>query len=380
MYFLRNIFSSLISFFLVPLCIIFIIANSFFGVFLNAENFKSVLKKNDTYNRLAQDVIPTLLVNIATNVDSEAAIPPKALGDIIAKVDKKALATDLEKVVNSTYDFVTSDTKHFETRIDLTQYTTPIAANLKQSLADYYNNLPTCTPVEEAEITQNFSNTLKCRLNGLDVTKYLEALKIDDLVAEMKTGFPTELIINEKKVSTYPETALFEDKTVNKDQENFKGSVLLNLQKTIQSYRIGTSRLVITILVLFILLALTRIPNLGSICKWLSSALFAASILPFSGSTLLLYFLKPDFFKSALNSLIGKDFGSDFQTALVALVSDNLSAFSNKVFQQMQLLSLISIVIAIVLYALYFFLERRSNQKSKKTLDEVLQTTHNIGN
>src|SRR3972149_3143499 len=105
MNFLRNLISGLISFFLVPLIIIFLVANSFFGVLLKPENFKGVLKTNDTYNRLASKVIPSLLVNIAGNSDSQSGVPPKALDTIISKIDKKVLAADLEKAVNSTYDF-----------------------------------------------------------------------------------------------------------------------------------------------------------------------------------------------------------------------------------------------------------------------------------
>lgn len=375
---LRNLVASLITFFLVPLLLIWILASSVFGTLTNHKEVKSILSYNQTFSKLASPIIPTLLINSLTAQASENLVPGQVINLVIDKIDKQALATDLEQTFDTTYDYLVSDKTTFEKKVDLTKYTKTIADNLKPSYESYFQALPTCTASEEKSIGQTIDSTLKCRPKNLDVKAYLNKLEVESLVTDINSNLPTQLIINENEIKTYPETTVLNSESLTTQKEN-KASPIANLKKIFHSYESNISLIFLATIFLSLILAAVRLPSLGSASKWLSSAFFSASLLPLVGATLLRTIFTPKFFQNSLVNLTGADLSSKFGSTLINLAADNVAAVAQKILGTMQTYSLILIIIAIVLFALSFFFNNFLNQEVKKPLDEIITPSHNIG-
>lgn len=376
---LRNLFSGLITFFLVPLLITYLVVSGIFGVLLNQTAFEETLNKNNTYSRLATKIVPPLIINLASKNEDQEFIPSETLENIISKVDKNVLATDLEKVINDIYKYVTTNQQNFETKIGLETYTTVIKDNLKPALINYYESLPACTAAEEKSFENNFSAEIKCKSNKISSTKFVQLLEVDGVIEELKNNFPTTLIITEKKISTFPQTNILQDDTLNTKPKTTPEPILINIQKALKVYKSSEKLLIMIVISLIFLLVISRLKNISSSCKWVASAFFSASFLPLGMATLLLYFIKADFFQNTLIRYFGFNYSDSLQKESIALISDNLFTFSQKILQSIQFKSFLVIVIAIVLYGIFLILKYLDKHKANKPLDAVSKSTHNIG-
>lgn len=346
------------------------------GVLLNSQTFKKTLEETSTYQKLSTQIVTPLLINNLGNEESQTIFPKEVVAAIILKVDKNQLASDIEKVINPIYDYIIGEKESFLTTVDLKPYTSTIKNNLKISIVDFYQSLSVCTEAQAQETIANPEKFPTCQISGVDSAQLIKNYNIDQIVAATDT-LPTSITVTEGKITTVPMTNLFNNS--NSPPEDFFSTLTDNfksLRNLITYERQAETFLFVIIIFLFVLLAITRFPNLASIFKWFGSAVFSGTILPLVFATIMLIGLKPDTLEKAV---LGNNQNlPEFQKNLTSLVSTDFTAFGIKILKGIQLESFVLIIIAIALYLTHLFLEHRNKVQPQKPLDVTIPPTHNI--
>lgn len=358
--FLRNSFSGLVSFILVPAVVASLLIFGFANVFLNKDNFNSVLRENNTFVRVSQNVVPSLLVNLGNQEGTGNRLPPDVIISVVKNIDKTQLAKDLELLVTSAHSYVIGETDSFTTRIEVESYVTPLRENLKPELTKYINSLPVCTKEQEAEManSEDGQSTISCRPEGKTTEQILSDLEIDRIVDSLAKESPKALIFTENEVRTDPQV-------IKLDELNKKPTgkpALQGLRETVGHLRSSQTLVLSIAILLVIVLFATRLPNFASGFKWLSSALFSASIFPLVIGVLLFIFAKPDMLEDPIGSLAGLRENSELQTTLRSLAADSVAGFVGRFSQSLILSSIVLVSVAIVLYLVSFFLHKRTEK------------------
>lgn len=369
--FLRNVFSSLLSFILVPTIVALVFIFSITSVFLNKETFIATLKTNNTFSRIAQDIVPQILVSLGNNEEAQAQIPNEVIVRVVKNLDKSQLSKDLELLVANAHDYVTGKSTSFSTRIAVEPYVKPLSENLQPEVTKYIESLPLCSSAQEQQyLTAEDGRSLSCKPSSKTTEQLLQDLQISAITAELANNSPKALIVTESEIKTDPEIVNLEQL----DQKQQTGKTALqSLRDVIKHLNSSVGLLVGVLLLLSILLFVSRLPQVASSFKWMSSALFSACILPLAFGLIILIFAKPDMFRSTLKSLAGIDQSSELSIAASNLVGDNFSSFLNKISQALILNSTILIVIAIVFFLAHLFLRHKTKKPLISGIDSKKQ-------
>lgn len=369
--FLRNAFSSLLSFILVPTIVALVFILSITSVFLNKEAFITTLKANNTFSRIGQDIVPQILVNLGNNEEAQAQIPNEVIVSVVKNLDKSQLAKDLESLVANAHDYVTGKSTFFSTRIAVEPYVKPIAENLQPEVTKYIESLPKCSSAQEQQyLTAKDGRTLSCKPSSKTTEQLLQDLQISAITAELTKNSPKALIVTETEIKTDPEIIKLDQPGQKQKSEK---SVLQNLRTAYKNLNSSLGLIAGIIALLSILLFVSRLPQVNSSLKWMSTALFSASIFPLAFGLIILIFAKPEMFHTGLKSLAGADQNSELAIAASSLVGDNLSSFLNKISQALILNSTIIIVIAIVFFLAHLFLRHKTKKPLISGIDSKKQ-------
>jgi len=360
--FLRNSLSGLVSFVLVPSIVASLLIFGFANVFLNTDTFTSVLRENNTFVRTSQNVIPSLLVNLVARAGTENRLPPDVIIRVVKNIDKTQLAADLEMLVSNAHSYVIGETESFTTRIEVESYVKSLRENLKPEITSFINSLPVCTAEQEAQLAKSETGqVLSCRPQGKTTEQLLSELEVDKLVDSLAKESPKALVFTEKEVRTDPQIIKLDE--INKKPTD--NSTLQNLKTAVGNLRSSQTLLLSIVILLAIVLFVSRLPHFASGFKWLSSALFSASIFPLVIGVLLFIYAKPDMLEGPIRSLAGLRENSELESALTSLAADSLAGFAGRLSQSLIFSSIALVFVAIVLYFISFFLQ----QRAKKGLD-----------
>jgi hypothetical protein len=364
---LRNLLSGLLSFLLVPLLLSLVILLATSSVFLNKETFISTLKTNNTFAKVSNDIIPSLLVNLSHRENTQISIPSEVTLKLFQNIDKSQLSKDLESLISDTHDYVTGKNETFSSRISVEPFAKSISANLKPEVTSYINGLTACTEVEEQKLSSEEVKTLTCKPKSMTTEQLIEEIGINEITEELEKNSPKALVVTENDIKTDPEIIKLND--FNKPNTD-KKSVLEDLRTVATNLNSTIAVLFTLVIVLAILLFASRLPKIDSGCKWISSALFSSSIFPFAFGLLMLTFAKPEMFRDMLKSLPGTEQDPQLASAASSLAGDNLALFMKQISQNFVFYSIGLISLSIVLFIAHILL----SQKAKKSLNLSLDS------
>lgn len=366
---LRNFFSSIISFFLIPAIVVLIFISSVTLVLFNTTTFNSVLKTTGAYQKVSDLVVQQAAnQNASSDPVTQKVISEIAKRTITAK--SQQLQSDLEKIVTSIHHFVVSDEKSFETRVNLVPYQAVLKEKLVEVFTSEYAGLPVCTTSQlkamKATPTSEFP---VCQQKGLDVNTLLTSSSFADTLAKF---LPNTLIISEKGVKTDPVINLNLDGSsttpANADQNTSKTG-FIDAQNKVKSTRSFQNFLLIGVIVLGILLIASRLKNYISSLEWVAVALFSGSILPLIFSFAAIYFLKPEMLKQALVQILGSQTESQVQPYL--FITDSLFLFVQKIMENVRLESVIIVALAIIIFVGTKYLAWSKSRKEVLTKEPI---------
>jgi len=364
---LRNLISSLFSFVLVITITTLIFLLSVTSVFSNKKTFFSILKSNNTFSKIVQDILPSLLVNLGTK-DEDAQIPSEVILQVVENIDKSALASSLETLVDQTHDYVFGKSEKIFVRLPVQPYLSSISDNLEPSINSYIESLPICTASqEEKHKTSTFDKTLSCRPASLSVQQLKEEFGVSSIVNELKNSTPQALIITESEIKTEPEIIKFDEI---KEKQQRTENTLSSLRKAVDYLNFIILFLLGVSIFLSATLFVSRLPHFASGFLWLASSFFSASIFPFIFGLLTIIFVKVDLLRKIINDFFGAEKNSLLAKSSADLAAKNLAGLANKISLNVLAGSFFLAVIAIVFFSIYLFL-------SYKTRKKVL-TTNNI--
>ncbi len=366
--FLRNSFSSLISFILVPTIVALVFTLSITSVFLNKEAFISILKSNNTFTRVGQEIIPPLIVESGAQEDGQTFIPKEVLISIIKNLDKSQLSKDLELLVSDSHDYLTGKQESFSTKIAVEPYVTSLTENLTPEFKRYIDSLPLCDNAQEQRLSLKENSPLTCKPVGKTSEQLLQESQVSKITTELSKNSPKSLVITESEIKTDPEII-----KLDQIEQHTKKSVLQNLRKVLEDLNSIIGLLTVVTILLSILLFLSRLPRVDSSFKWSSSTLFSASILPFAFGLIFLIFVKPEMLQNSFGSLISFEQNSDLSRSISSLAADNLGSFLNKISLALIINSTILIVISIVFFFLHLFLQNKTKISAKSSIDSEKQ-------
>src|SRR3989304_3885581 len=285
---LRNFFSSVVAFFLIPSLLIFLFLNNFSNVFLNEATFLETLKENKTYEALATEILPSTIINLTSAEQPGQGIPSEVVSSVIATIDKERLAEDLERVVGETYKYTVGASSSLEARVDLTAYTQTLKQGLKPAIVKYYEALPACTPKQELALQGTESPTLDCRLQSKSTEEVLQEFEVDKLISDLTATAPNSLIITKNKIVFDPPLSLTTDnpEPTGKNQE---GPSLEHLRNLFVALKNSAGYLLLVSGILAILLTISRLFNFAGVFRWLAWTLVSASTIPLIAASVFFF-------------------------------------------------------------------------------------------
>lgn len=326
MNFVRNFFSAIFGSLLILSLGILIVVYSITSVFFDEEFILGTLQKNNTYDKVAQEVVPTFLTYALTQRFQEENPDQQVAEKISARLDKKIfeqLAPDLQKIFESSYSFVTGDIDSFEVRIELKNYTPQLEAGLNSAIS------------------------------SLQAEGQVGNIDLSELSTDLQQGSNASLYITQDKLEVTGLQELNTQTAQNTPEESFLRQGREALVRLLQAQ----SLLLVATVVLTILLFLTRIPHFLSGFKWLATTSISAAFFPLILS-FLLFVTKPVGIISRF--LRDQDEVANFST-VVDLFDQNLSVISEKVFLNILMFSGMLMIFGIGLYILVFFLSKRTH-------------------
>lgn len=370
MNFLKNIFSSLISSILIVVIFSYLILHGFNAIVLNTDRLNSILKNNDTYQKIATEVVPSALAEAVKNNEG-TKIPSEFSRDFFTKsFENSTLATDLEKLFTGMHRYATGQTKTLLVTIDLASYKSGFETSLKSSFATYLGTLATCTSSQQSAFVnqESFPN---CRPIGYTDNQILDKLNIQSFTNTVEENLPNTFIVTENKVTLDPpltnsEFTLGQDKANATSAEAFQ-----NLRKSAQLLQTIERILLFSALGLGLLLIITRLPLVASILKWVGGALFSSSFILLIFSTLFLYSISEETIRGPVTSALGMNEQNTFQKSFVEVITANSVDVFRAIAREIQTPSLVLVAVGLGFLVGAFVYKKRAE---KNHLDLKNQT------
>ncbi len=335
MNFIRNFFSGLFSFFLVIFLVLFIILLSFNNVFLTKEVFLQTLEKNKTYDKIATEVLPNLILGSILKTEGNSPVSSSDVDKIVAGIDKTKMMVvevEIKKLFENAYLFVLGQQSSFEQKIEL-------AANIA-----------------------SIKDSLTASVQTLNQSGQVTTVKPEQIAQALSTNQNYTLILTQDKLAIVSPGG--EKLESNNTQVKNQFSLLKLRDAVVKVKQTQSLLLGLTIFMIIILFA-SRLPNLVEGLKWCAGAFFSAGIFPLIISFILLY-TKP---VGYIERFIANHPEISIPKALVALASTNAADLLNSFLENLRLYSLILVVSAGAIYALIWIVRLLKNQARPRPLD-----------
>ncbi len=324
---IRNFFSSIIGSLLTLTLGFLIITFSITLVIFDSKFILSTFEKNNTYEVLATEVIPKVLV-FAIAQQAEEQNPDQSVAEkLTQKLDKttfEKLSPDLKKIFENSYAFVVGEKEQFEVRLELQSY------------------LPT------------LQENLSAAVSSLQTEGQLQGLNVEELTANLQEANQASLLITQDKIEV---SGIKELNTTQNQDQNDK-SFLRQARLALQRIKESQSILIVTTVLLAVILFATRLPHFLSGFKWIASTGISATFLPLIFGFLALI-TKP---VGMVSGFLKEQEGVATFSSAVDLISKNLETITNKIFVNILTISLTLMAVSIALYILVFFLQKRQTK------------------
>lgn len=360
MNFLRNLFSSLISSILV--CVIFalVVLYNLNSVILNPKTFNFILENNDTYQKIATQLIPEGLAEL-TRRSENLQVPPVVIKEIFAEsVKSNNLSADLEKIITSAHSYVVAQTDQVNVQIDLSSYTKNLKTNLKPALLTYFSKLPSCTMQQQAEFNPG-NKSLECRPVGLTDNQILDRLEITQFETELEQYVPKTLTFTETEIKFDPPLA---ESETNGDQvgEQKSEGTLKSLRKSAQLLKGFEQILILLTVGLTIVLILARLRSVVSITRWVGWAFFGSSIVLLISSSLFLLVITKEKFADFIFDILKIEQRTLVEKTTAEILAANGVDLFRAVLEGIQLYSLILVATGLTLIVASYLYSRNRNK------------------
>ncbi len=255
---LKKTLSWIFAILMIPAFLIFLSSYFIESTLINSEFYKTNLKKADTYNRLVDKGIPSLILDSSDSDDEQSLnyLASQGVKFIIKKSISPAwLEKQTEGIIDETIEFIAKPQKDLNAKVELDE-SQKILHQVSDSLAILYQIIPSCAETQvDTEITQLINVSINCETMHVN----LDEIKKD--IKETKKAVDT-MAVNEINISEELEQTL---------------KPAIRIKKFIEKIPIYMWTSLAVLLALAVLIIIIQFKNIKAMFKYLSLPILVAS-------------------------------------------------------------------------------------------------------
>lgn len=330
----KSIVATTCAIIMIPIFALFIFSLTMKNTLINPNFYKTNLKAANTYDRILNEAIPSLIMDSGTpDADVSNILVKKGIIYIIQKsIPATWVENETNSLIDTTTQYIANPNANQKIIVGLNEFKSYIE-EANDGLLILEQIIPSC---KDASQSTEASKLLNVSIDCSSMTMNLDQIKanIKNFSVSLDKFSQTEIDLS-KKIESGLDTI----------------TQIQTFAKNIQSYYIGS---IITLIILALIITIIKFKNIIALCKYLS--------LPISISALLV--LITTFITNSISlNLFAANSNWSLNPDVQAIITDVIKFNINAVFYYAKIASSISLAVSLAIYITMIVIERTNLKK-----------------